>query len=195
MRVLVVYCHPVDTSFCAALYRRVLDGLAAGGHEIRSLDLYAEGFQPVLTRQEWLDYLDPARNTANVTHHIEHVLWAEGLVFVYPTWWYGLPAMLKGWLDRVWVPHATFSLPEGNRPGRGTLSLVRRIVGITTYGAPWWWIKVVGDPGRRTLLRGVRALCARWCRTDWLVLYRLDASTPERRAALLRRVGRVMARF
>ena len=47
---------------------------------------------------------------------LAHIRWAEGLIFIYPTWWYSLPAMLKGWIDRVWVPFATFELPKGLQP-------------------------------------------------------------------------------
>jgi NAD(P)H dehydrogenase (quinone) len=50
--------------------------------------------------------------------HAERLAWAEGLVFVYPTWWYGLPAMLKGWLDRVWTPEITFAIARHPGPIR-----------------------------------------------------------------------------
>ena len=195
MRVLVVYAHPVEESFCAALHRKALEALSRAGHEVRDLDLYAMDFQPVLTRQERIDYDDAALNTRNIEEHVAHIRWAEALLFVYPTWWYGLPAILKGWLDRVWVPEVTFHMPVGNQPIRPAMTHIRKIGGISTYGAPWWWTRVVGDPGRRTLLRGIKPLCHKKCRTLWLAHYKMDSSTPVSRAAFLEKVERAVERF
>lgn len=195
MRCLVVYAHPVETSYCAALCARTVAALTSARHDVRVLDLYAEGFDPVLSRQERLDYHTPMANETNVHTHLEAIRWAEALLFVYPTWWYGLPAILKGWLDRVWVPHVTFTLPTGDAPIRGLMDNIVRIVGITTSGSAWWWLTFVGNPGRRTITRGIRALCARRCRTRWLAHYDIDRSTPATRAAFLERIGRELSRL
>jgi putative NADPH-quinone reductase len=96
--------------------------------------------------------------------------------------------MLKGWIDRVWVPHETFTLPEGNEPIRGLMTNIRLLGGISTYGAPWLWTRWVGDPGRRVIMRGIRAICAPRCRTFWLALHRMDNLAPEQRAAFVERV-------
>ena len=112
MRALVVYCHPESGSFNAAICSLVCAKLREAGYELRLRNLYAENFQPVLTRQEWHDYLDPALNTATVTWDIEALRWCNTLIFIYPTWWYGPPAMLKGWLDRVLVPEVAFLMPD-----------------------------------------------------------------------------------
>ncbi|MFM7507757.1 MAG: NAD(P)H-dependent oxidoreductase, partial [Rubrivivax sp.] len=102
MRLLVVFCHPDPESFGAALLRTATTALQAAGHELRVIDLYAEGFDPVFSRAEKRSYLtDTAQNVAGVAVHVEALRWAEGWIAVYPTWTYGLPAMFKGWLDRV----------------------------------------------------------------------------------------------
>src|SRR4051794_8760684 len=121
MRCLVVYAHPVATSYCAALRDRALQALNAAGHDTRLLDLYAEGFDPVLSRQERLDYHTAGLNQKPVQSHVDQLKWAEALIFVYPTWWYGLPAILKGWFDRVWLPHVTFMLSPDSRPIPGLM--------------------------------------------------------------------------
>ena len=112
MRALVVYCHPRAGSFTAAVRDVVLDRLAAAGAEVRLRDLYAEGFQPVLTGHELEIYEDEALNRAAVARDIDDLTWCDTLIFVYPTWWYGLPAMLKGWLDRVLLPDVAFQMPD-----------------------------------------------------------------------------------
>ena len=97
--------------------------------------------------------------------------WAEGWVVTYPTWMYGVPAMLKGWLDRVWLPGVAFRLSTTReRTISGGLGNIRWFVGITTSGAPWWWLKYIGDPGRSRFMKGLRPLYARGCKMKWLQL-------------------------
>ncbi|MEM1398973.1 MAG: NAD(P)H-dependent oxidoreductase, partial [Pseudomonadota bacterium] len=104
MRVLMVYCHPVPESFAAALRDVTLGALKKAGHEVELLDLYALGFDPVISAEEHRAYLNTTMENHPLQDHAKLLAWCEALVFVYPTWWYGLPAMLKGWLDRVWTP-------------------------------------------------------------------------------------------
>jgi len=123
-----------------------------------------------------------------VARHADDVRWAEALVFVYPTWWAGLPAVLKGWLERVLVPGVAFHLDEHTNKVQAGLRHVRRIVGISTYGSSRAYVMLMNDAGRRTLLRALRMLCARTTRTTWLGLYALDGATDEQRRAFLARV-------
>lgn len=193
MKALIVYCHPLEASFNAAVRDRVLAGLAAGGHEARLIDLYAMGFDPVLSAEGRRDYHTAEVNEVPVAEHLAALRWCEALVFVYPTWWYGPPAMLKGWLDRVWLPHAAFAMPEPGRPITGKLTNIRLIAAVSTLGSPWWWWKLVmGEPGRRIMLRGLRPLCAPGCKTLWMALHEMDSASPAKRKAFL---GKVEARF
>ena len=194
MRLLVVFCHPDPESFGAAIFRTACDALRAAGHELRIIDLYAEGFDPVFTREERRSYLtDTAQNIAGVAHHVEALQWAEGWVAIYPTWFYGLPAMLKGWLDRVWLPGVTFQVATAKkRTIRGELQNIRRFVGITTSGSPWWWLRVIGDPGRSLLMKGLRPLYARGCRMSWLQLHDMNHATAADREAFLAKVDRTL---
>jgi len=196
MRVLVVHAHPVEESFNRALFTTVVETLTAGGHEVRPLDLYAEGFEPALSDAERRRYDDVGGNTGGIEDHVAHIQWAEALVFVYPTWWYGLPAMLKGWLDRVWVPGVAFLLPpDGKGPIQGGLPNIRWVVGVSTYGAPWWWTRWVGDPGRRTILRGLKPLCHHRVRSRWFALYLMDTASEAKRERFLARVRHAFERF
>ena len=194
MRVLIVHAHPVETSFNAALCATVRRTLLARGHEVRVLDLYAEGFDPVLSEDEHRVYERPGAHRDALAEHIAAIRWAEGLIFVYPTWWYGLPAILKGWLDRVWLPDVSFALPEGEGPITPLMQHIRLLGGVSTYGAGWWWTRYVGDPGRRTIMRGVRSLCAPRCRTFWLALHKMDSASDAGRRAFLQRVESRVAR-
>ncbi len=196
MRILAVYCHPLDTSYNAALRDCALAALARAGHEVRLLDLYREGFDPVMSAAERARYLtDGEANVAGVLPHVEALRWAEGLLFVFPTWYFGPPALLKGWLERTWLPGVAFRVPRFKGDKQGPMMQHVRWLGVvTTSGSPWWWLKVLGDPGRRLFTRGLRALFARRCRVQWLQLYSMNNATPEDRARFLTRVDRALAR-
>jgi NAD(P)H dehydrogenase (quinone) len=194
MRALVVYCHPQPGSFNAALRDHVLKGLAAGGHEARLIDLYGMGFDPAMSAAEREGYHTPGLNEEPVAEHIAALRWCEALIFVYPTWWYGPPAMLKGWLDRVWIPHATFEMPQPMKPIGRVLTNIRLIAAVSTLGSPWWWWKVaMGEPGRRILLRGLSVLCAPGCKTLWMALHEMDSVGEARRKDFLAKVEKRFA--
>ncbi|MEE4117560.1 MAG: NAD(P)H-dependent oxidoreductase [Paracoccaceae bacterium] len=196
MHALVVHCHPREGSFTAAVRDTVVARLEAAGAEVRVSDLYARGFAPVLTGAEWEAYLDSPANAEAVARDVADLRWCDTLVFVYPTWWYGLPAALKGWLDRVLLPDVAFLMPdESHRDIRPALTHIRRLGVFTTCGASWWLTRWVGAPGRRTLLRGVGLLCAKPLRTAFAAHYSMDSSTPDSRARHLARVGRAVDRL
>jgi putative NADPH-quinone reductase len=193
MRPLVVYCHPDPGSFNAAICNLVCAKLREAGAELRLRNLYAEGFQPVMSHTEWQTYLDPAQNTQAVAWDVEALRWCNTLIFVYPTWWYGLPAMLKGWLDRVMLPDVAFLMPDAqNKTIRAGLEHITRLGVFTTCGASIWLTSLIGSPGKRTLLRGVGYLCSPNRRSVFAAHYLMDSSTPETRARHLEHVERKM---
>lgn len=195
MRLLLVYCHPDPDSFGASLRRTAVDTLRGAGHELREIDLYAMGFDPVLSPAEKATYLaDTQRNIDGVAEHVAALQWAEGWVAVYPTWYYGAPAMLKGWLERVWLPGVTFRVAAAKqRTIAGELRNIRLFIGITTSGSPWWWLKVIGDPGRSLFMKGLRPLYAKRCRMRWLQLYDMNHVTQADREAFIARVRRELS--
>jgi NAD(P)H dehydrogenase (quinone) len=194
MLALVVVAHPSTDSFCQELAARTVTGLRAAAHDVVVLDLYAEGFRVALTAEERLAYhgdepiVDPM-----VARHADLVSRAEALVFVYPTWWSGLPAILKGWLERVMVPGVGFRFDEGSGKVRPGLGQVRHIVGISTYGSPRTHVRLINDNGRRTLTRALRLSCGLHVRTHWLGLYAVDTSRVTGRVEFAARVEREMA--
>ena len=194
-RIVLVFGHPSQDSLSAAIRDRAAASLRAAGHHVDVLDLGAIGFTPAMTPAERAAYhtatpvIDPV-----VAAHAELVKRADALLFVYPTWWSGLPAILKGWLDRLMVPTVAFSFDADNRLVPG-LRNVRLIGGISTYGSPWRYQKLVCDNGRRILHRTLRTMCARRCRRRWLALYTMDTRTREECAAFIDRAGRSVVRW
>jgi NAD(P)H dehydrogenase (quinone) len=104
LRVLVLFAHPVETSFAAALHTKVVEILRAKGHEVDDCDLNAEAFDPVMSRQDRIDYHNVAVNRRKVAPYVDRLLAAEAIVFSFPVWNMGFPAILKGFVDKVFLP-------------------------------------------------------------------------------------------
>lgn len=189
MNALVVYCHPCPESYTAAVRDRVLETLVAAGHAVHLVDLYAEGFDPLMGPAERRTYHEVPQNLELVREYADRLAWADALIFVYPTWWFGLPAMLKGWLDRVLVPGFAFMMPTERRGPRPNLTNIRRLGAFTTCGASRLETWLMGEPGRRTILRGVRSVCHPLTRTSFAALYKMDTATEAARRLHLERVG------
>jgi putative NADPH-quinone reductase len=194
MRALVVIAHPCDDSFCHAAAERAVAGLTAAGHHIDTIDLYADGFRTAMSLDERLAYnTDDPILDEQVAEHAALLQRAQILVFVYPTWWSTVPAILKGWLERVMVPGVGFVFDERSGRVRPGLKQVRRLIGISTYGSPRLAVRLVNDNGRRTITRTLRMSCGLRTNTEWLGLYGMDDSTPADRTAFLARIEQRLA--
>ncbi len=115
-------------------------------------------------------------------------------MIVYPTWLHGAPALLKGWLERVWLPGVSFRFSAGRqRTIGGELRNIRLFVGITTSGSPWGWLKLIGDPGRSLVMKGLRPLYAKRCSMKWPQLHDMNHVSAAERLAFPARVRRALA--
>lgn len=190
--VVIVLCHPNPASLTHAAARTAASAAAGAGHRVTLLDLYAEGFDPVMSADDLRRYQANDSTVApSVAPYVDAVRGADVLVFVYPTWWSGLPAVLKGWLDKVMVPGVAFEL-DGRARVRPALTHVRRIVAVSTYGSPRRYVRFVNDNGRRILFRALRMSTGWRARTSFVGLYAMDTATAGDRERHLTRVSRVM---
>jgi putative NADPH-quinone reductase len=194
VKILYLYCHPLPESFHAGIRAEALAKLSAAGHDVDLCDLYAEGFDPVLSADDRRRYHDPSLNRLGVERHADRLMRAEGLVVQFPTWCFGLPAMLKGYFDRLFMPGLAFDMsdPTDVRP---LLGHIGRLAAITTYGRPRTTAFLMGDPPRKMMTRYVRWFIARGARVDYLALYHLNVADDRCRARFISRVGAAMARF
>ncbi len=194
MRVLYVYCHPLDDSFHAAIRQEALAGLARAGHAVDLLDLYAEGFDPVLTAERRRDYHDAACNRANNQAHVDRLMAAEALVVQFPTWSFGPPAMLKGWFDRMFGPGIAMDLSDPAH-ARPLLQHIARITGISTYGRPRWKAIAMADPPRKIITRYLPWFTGFKAKVRYRALYHMNIATVAQRGRFLAKVRSDMERL
>ncbi len=193
MRILVLYAHPVETSYNAALHETVVSELRKAGHDVDDCDLNAEGFNPVLTREERLGYHDVETNTKPVQSYVDRVLAAEALVIVTPIWNFGWPAILKGFFDRVFLPGISFKMVDGKV--RPSLWNIKKFAVVCTYGGARWRAMLMRDPPRKVAHGPLRVVMHPTTRMKYLALYDLNRATDAQRNEFRGKVGREMASF
>jgi putative NADPH-quinone reductase len=179
MKCLVVIAHPSTHSLCHAMARATIAALKAGGHEVQVEDLYGSGFSPTLTVNERQSYYSPAYDSAAVQDQIDCLLSAEALVLVFPTWWFGFPAVLKGWFDRVWAPGIAYDHATDLGAIKPRLHNLRSALAITSLGSPWWVDRLIlWQPVKRVLKTALLGTCAPRCQLEMLSLYKAESLTP-----------------
>jgi len=191
MNVHVIFAHPQKSSFTASVHRVVVTSLTQAGHEVADLDLYRERFQPCLSARERATYYSKPAPAA-LARFIKPLRQAEALVFIFPVWWFGPPAILKGYLERVWRAGVAYDLKGGDLKPR--LKKIKRVTVITSYGAGAAEIRAMGDPVRQVFDAGLKALCSPKARLDWHPLYNVETCGAAARKTFLDDVARKMAR-
>lgn len=176
-QVLMVIAHPLTDSLCQYLAQQVRQELQRLQHQVIVDDLYAQAFNPCLSASERGDYYQALQPSSDTAPYTQRLLNAEHLILIFPTWWYGFPAILKGWFDRVWLPDQAFSYSA-----QGTLipklQHLKQVLAITSLGSPHWYDRWFAHyPIKRTLKHGILASCAR-TKLHYLPLYQVKAASP-----------------
>jgi NAD(P)H dehydrogenase (quinone) len=192
VRLLLVLAHPIEESFNAGVAKAAREALLANGHEVDWLDLYREDFDPRLTSAERASYFADPYDGSAVAPLIARLSAADGLVLVFPQWWFGFPAILKGFFDRVFAPGVAFAHSDSGGIVRG-LSDIRLLYALTTTGSPWWVARLVGNPVHRTLRRVIVPMCAKGTRFRMISLHDMDRVSGTKRRAHLERIRRLMS--
>jgi len=193
MLIQVVHCHPLTDSFNHALFRVIVDQLQQR-HQVIATDLYRERFSPVMTEAERRSYYQPSYAGDEVAPLVQQLRQADGIIFCFPHWWFSMPAMLKGYFDRVWAPGTAFTHDLDGGRIKPLLTNIKLFGVVTTYGSPWWITRIVmQDPGRKVLFRALKPMCGPGVRSFYLAHYDMDRSTPASRQAFAERVRRTIA--
>lgn len=222
-KVLLIRAHPVDESYSAALAKAAERGLLSAGHEVRVKSLYRHTddklecyagatFDPVLSADERRGYMDPQLiqerkvGSSNLSRQLIEAIadlrWCNSVVFVFPTWWFSLPAVLKGFFDRTLLPGVAFLLPESSKDAVGLnaglisgFTNITKIGVVTTYGTPYHVVLYCGDSSRSIISNAVRPICSPDCLLLWSGLYNMDHTTLAEREKFMRTVEKTYAAF
>jgi putative NADPH-quinone reductase len=150
-RILVILGHPAEHSFCRSLAEAYVKGATAVENEVQFLDLGQLSFDPTLhegyTR---IQELEPDLVSAQAA-----ISWAQHLVFVYPTWWGAMPALLKGFIDRIFLPGFAFNYREGSVFWDRLLAGRSAHLLVTMDSPPWYYRWVVHRPGHNQMKRAI----------------------------------------
>jgi NAD(P)H dehydrogenase (quinone) len=188
MLIQVVHSHPLTDSYNHALFRIIVDQLRER-HQVIATDLYREHFSPVMTEPERRSYYQPPYAEEEVAPLVRQLRQADGIIFCFPHWWFSMPAMLKGYFDRVWAPGTAFVHDLNGGRIEPLLTNIKLFGVVTTYGSPWWLTRIVmQDPGRKVLFRALKPMCGPGVRSFYLAHYDMDRSTPASRQAFAERV-------
>jgi NAD(P)H dehydrogenase (quinone) len=172
MKCLVIITHPLSKSLCKHLAEHVVNKLTSMNHEVVVEDLYAEKFEPALTAAERGSYYSGSYDVSNISAEVKRLQEAEALVLVFPTWWFGFPAMLKGWFDRVWGPGIAYDHASDLGPIKPRLDNLRKVLVVTTLGAPWWVDRLImRQPVKRVVKVALLGACAKRSTLKFLSLY------------------------
>ncbi|GGF70423.1 NAD(P)H dehydrogenase [Azorhizobium oxalatiphilum] len=155
MKILLVFAHPEPRSLNGALRDVAVAELKAQGHEVQISDLHAQGWKSQIDRADFPALAPDARFdpsaasaaafadgglTADVKAEQDKLLWADVLILQFPLWWFTMPAILKGWVDRVYAYGFAYGVGEhsntrwGDRYGEGTFAGKRAMLIVTTGG-------------------------------------------------------------
>ncbi|OED44848.1 hypothetical protein ACH42_06545 [Endozoicomonas sp. (ex Bugula neritina AB1)] len=184
MRVLVVYAHPNPESFNNSIQLLVCSELKTLGHEVELLDLYQNNFNPCMSREERASYMSKD-NTRPVEPYVQQLQKADALVMVYPTWWMGPPAILKGWLDRVWLPSVVAEI--GPNGVAAKLTNIKKILIITTQGSSGLRMNLLGNPPK-LMMKACLKICTKSKEIDWMALYKMDKIDNAARVKFLNKI-------
>ena len=154
-RILVILGHPAEESLCGAVAKTYVKGAQAAGHEIRLLSLGKLQFDPILhDGYNTIQPLEPDLVAAQ-----DSIVWAEHLVFVYPIWWGSIPAILKGFFDRILLPGFAFKFQKGALMADGLLASRTAHLIATMDTPPWYYRLVYRMPGHNQMKRTILEFC------------------------------------
>jgi NAD(P)H dehydrogenase (quinone) len=142
-RILVILGHPNQESFCGAIANSYIAGARAGGHEIRWISLGDLAFDPILH----LGYASTQTLEPDLERGQTDIAWAQHIVFIYPNWWGSMPALLKGFIDRVFLPGYAFQFKKGSPFWDRLLTGRSAHIIVTMDTPPWYYRWVYGMPG------------------------------------------------
>lgn len=188
MRVAIVFNHPYKGSYCHAILDSVKKGLDKAGHKIDVIHLDHDQFNPVMTAEDLLAFRNKKSIDPQALEYIQRIKAADHLVFIFPIWWELMPALMKGFIDKVIFPGETYDYTSS---GYGMVTLMDNLKSatvITTMNTPAMMYKLMyGDAIKKALIRGTLKKSG-IKKVKWLSLNMVKASSNQKREKWLENI-------
>jgi len=172
---------------------KTINHLNKKGYCVTVKNLYEENFNPVLNKSERKSYYLNNFDESQLSKDIEQLKNVESLVLIFPTWWFGFPAILKGWFDRVWAPGHAYEHASDYGPIKQCLNNLKEMNVVTTLGSPWWVDTfILRKPVKKVLKIALLGACTTNCKFKMLSLYKSEKLTA---GQIEKFVGKIEATF
>lgn len=182
MRVAIVFNHPYEGSFCNAILNAVSTGLQKGQHEIDLIYLDKDNFNPVMTSADLRAFRDKKPVDPKVIEYKERLEKADHLIFIFPIWWELMPALTKGFIDKVIFPGVAYDYT--NKENTRMKPLFKKLKGvtvITTMNTPkWLYFLLFGNAIKKALILGTFFKMG-YKNRKWISFNQVKAVTKEKR--------------
>ena len=154
MNTVIVFNHPYEGSYCNAILRSVTAGLLKAGHSVDLIHLDNEGFNPVMTSADLKAFRDQSPIDPQVLEYKARLESADHLVFIFPIWWELMPALTKGFIDKVMFPGLAYDYTEKGLMKK-KITGIRSVTIITTMNTPKLLYRVIfGNAVRKAMITG-----------------------------------------
>lgn len=156
MKVVIVFNHPYEGSFCNAILHSVSKGLKEADHEIDLIHLDKDNFNPVMTAEDLRAFRDKNPVDPKAIEYQKRIKSADHLILIFPIWWELMPALMKGFVDKVIFPGVAYDYTNSSNTLMKPLWInIKSVTMITTMNTPYWlyWL-LFGNAIKKAMMLG-----------------------------------------
>ncbi|WP_163718588.1 NAD(P)H-dependent oxidoreductase [Mangrovibacterium lignilyticum] len=156
MKIIIVFNHPYEGSFCNAILNSVTLGLKQANHDVDLIHLDKDGFNPVMTSRDLKAFRDKRPVDPKVLEYEKRLEKADHVIFIFPVWWELMPALMKGFIDKVIFPGVAYDYENGsNTKMKPLLTNIKSVTVITTMNTPKLLYRIIfGNAVQKAIMRG-----------------------------------------
>lgn len=191
MKTLIVYNHPYDKSFCHAILEESIAAAKKANHSVQVIDLDKDGFNPVMTATDLKGFVTHQAQDPQAMDYIKQVQDADQLVLIFPIWWELMPALMKGFIDKVIFPGSVYEQEPNQIKMKSKLTKLKHVEIITTMNTPKpLYATLYGNAIHRALVRGTFKKIG-ISSVHWTSFNRVKSSSPAKREKWLKQVSKL----
>lgn len=186
MKIAVIYAHPYSKSFNNTIFETVLRELKAKS-DVDVIDLNRDNFNPVLTEKDLAVYAQGKSTDPLVEKYQQIIKNADHIFLIFPVWWAIMPAILKGFIDKVLLKDFAFDKPEGKLP-KGLLTHIKSATIINTMSSPVFYYNLfIKQPLRGSIIKGTLKFCG-IKKVKWLKIGMVDTVKQKKRLKFIKKI-------